>query len=128
MGLRRIGRRIRRAFRRVKDFGKKALSVVTKPLEIAGKVLGPVTKILEKLPGGKLLSQFANNFLQNPMSLLSMATLGPVGAIMGFAKSPTALAGLVSTLTGSGGGQSPGGLNNILQMAASRHAQLLFPR
>ena len=126
MGLRRIGRRIRRAFRRAVNFGKKAFNAVSKPLKIAQKVFDKVGGILEKLPGGKLLTQFAGNFLKNPLSLLSMATLGPVGAIMSFAKNPATLAGFVSTLAGSGGAQSPQGLNNVLQMAAARHAQMLF--
>ena len=121
-------RRIRRGLRRLKKFGKNVIGKISKPLKIATRVLDKVSKILDKLPGGKLLSGFARQFLSNPMSLLSVATLGPVGAIMNFAKNPASLAGLVSTLTRSGGGQNPQGLNNILQMAASRHAQLLFRR
>ena len=128
MGLRRIGRRFRRAFRRVKDFGKKAFNAVTKPLKVAQDVIGRVTKVLEKLPGGKLIAGFANKFLQNPLSLLNMATLGPVGALINLAKDPKSLVGIVASVAGSGGGQSPQGLNNILHMAARRHADLLFRR
>ena len=125
MGLRRIGRRIGRAFRRVAKFGKKVFKAVTKPINsVIGKVLQPISKILEKLPGGKLLSAFAQNFLQNPLSLLSAVGLGPVGAIFSMAGSTSQLGGFVSSLLGSIGGRTPQGLNNIMQLAAAQQARL----
>ena len=121
-----ILRRIRRAFRRVVKFGKNVIKAVKKPLNIAKKVIDKVGGILDKIPGGKLLTGFAKKFLSNPLSLLSTATLGPIGAIFNFAKNPSSLLGLVKTLVGTGGAKMPQGLNNILQLAASQHAKMLF--
>ncbi|MEL7370680.1 MAG: hypothetical protein AAFN74_17305 [Myxococcota bacterium] len=128
MPFRRIGRSIGRAFRRAVKFGKNVIGAVSKPLSIAKKVINKVGGILEKLPGGKLLTGFAKQFLNNPLSLLSTATLGPIGAILNFAKNPGSLANLVSTLVGTVAGKNPQGLNNVLNMTAARHAQMLFRR
>ena len=124
MGLRRIGRRFRRAFRRVTSFGKKIFKAVSKPLSIAKKILGPVSKILSKIPGGKLIASFAQKFLQNPLSLLSMAGLGPIGAIFSFATNSGSLAGLVKSLVGSIGGRTPRGMSNIMHLVAAQQARL----
>ncbi|MCK6547980.1 hypothetical protein L6R52_19170 [Myxococcota bacterium] len=129
MGLRRIGRRISRGFRRVTSFAKKAVSTVTRPFtEVARAFTGVVGRVLDYVPFGQTIKQFAGAFLSNPLALLAAGPLGATTGFFGMAASTSDLAMMTTTFAATQAAQSPEGRANLLAMAAYRHAQLSFPQ
>ncbi|MEQ9496616.1 MAG: hypothetical protein RIT81_07150 [Deltaproteobacteria bacterium] len=131
MGLgRRIGRafrRVTRVVRRVTNFAKDAIGVVTKPLSsLANKALGVVGQVLDKLPFGNVIKQFAGQFLNNPLSLLAMGPLGGIGALAQMAGGSAGLSQLVNVFAGSAGMQNPLGAQNLMNIVAQQHARSFF--
>lgn len=131
MGLgRRIGRafrRVTRVVRRVTNFAKDAIGVVTKPLStLANKALEFVGPVLDKLPFGNVIKQFAGQFLSNPLSLLAMGPLGGIGALAQMAGGSAGLSQLVNVFAGSAGMQNPLGAQNLLNIVAQQHARSFF--
>ncbi len=135
MGLRRIGRSFRRAVRRVGrlargavDFAKDGIKLATSTvssLKVGFK--GLVGDVLNQLPFGNVVKGFVDQFLDNPMSLLSFAGLGGMGALIGGATNTDLLSQLVGGVAGTHAMQNPQAASNMLNMVAQQHAQIMFP-
>jgi hypothetical protein len=134
-----IGRRIRRGIRRVtrpiKSIAGKALGAISKPLGALSKLTGPLQKImggiLDKMPFGKLIKPFMQQFMNNPLAMMAGGPLGMLGGMMGMAGNVGNLAGCVGGLSGAMGGNladtlSPQGLQNVTGITAHAHAQLMI--
>ncbi len=131
MGLgRRIGRafrRVTRVVRRVTNFAKDAIGVVTKPLSsLANKALGVVGQVLDKLPFGNVIKSFAQQFLNNPFALMALGPLGGVGALAQLAGGSGGLAQLVNAFAGTAAMQQPLGAQNLFNIVAQQHARSFF--
>jgi hypothetical protein len=128
MGLRRLGRRLSRGFRRVTSFARKAVGTVLKPFaQLTTAFTQVIGRALDFVPFGGLIKQFGLAFMGSPLALLAPGTLGATFGLFGMARSTQDLAGLTVSLASSTAAQRPEARANVYAMAAWRHAQLAFP-
>lgn len=136
---RRVGRAFRRITRPFKSLAKGALNLATKPFSMVAKLTAPLTKIagkiLNKLPFGRFVAPFVQQFLSNPMAFMAGGPLGMFGMLAGEAANGKGggISGLLSMVTKGLGGPlanllSPQALNNVANLSAHAHASRILKR
>ncbi|MCP4501615.1 MAG: hypothetical protein GY822_16780 [Deltaproteobacteria bacterium] len=88
MGLiRRISRVVRRVVRSATGIASGLLKTTLAPLSgvmgMAKGLLGKGLGLLNKLPGGKLLTGFLGKFMSNPMAMMALGPMAMMGMFMG---------------------------------------------
>jgi len=109
--------------------GGKLFSLITKPLSLLTRpLMGLMNMALGMVPFGNLLRPILNQFLSNPLSLLTGGGLGALGSLLGAATNPRQLLQTVMGLHGQMGGPMalpPEAAVNLMQMVAMNHARMM---
>ncbi len=123
-------RRIRRAFRRVVNTGKKLFRTAKSTVKgILKDPIGAARGLLAKVPLPKVVTGFAQKFLASPFAALLPGPIAGIAALLAQAKTGADILDIVRGTVRSPAVQAgpPEALRNVFELAAAEHARVFFP-